>query len=139
MKKNALIAIKSFSQVDKDNVIEVITPGEFYIEENRYRAVYKETEISGMDGTTTTLMISEDSFILEREGSTNTRMEFQKGETSIAMYSTPYGMMDLQLHTKYLEIDINENGGDIVSKYSMVLSGQEPMDTKIMINIKVQE
>lgn len=47
-------------------------------------------------------------------------------------------MMDLQIDTKFLEIDIDENGGDLVAKYSMAISGQEPLMTKIVVNIKIQ-
>lgn len=138
MSKKALVSIKSFTDLDKKDVIEVVTPGEFFVDEDRYRAVYKETEISGMDGTITTLIASDDCFTLEREGTTTTKMNFKKGETDISLYSTKYGVMDLQIHTKYLEMDVNEDGGNIVAKYSMTLSGQQPINTKIMINIKVE-
>ncbi|GAB6169206.1 DUF1934 domain-containing protein [Clostridium carnis] len=139
MGKKALISVKSFTEIDKKDVIEVVTPGMFYVCDDGFKAEYEETEISGMKGTTTTLSIFEDIFILEREGSTSTKMDFKKGETAISLYNTPYGMMDLQIHTEYLEIDINENGGDIIAKYSMSLSGQDPIMTKIAVNIKLSE
>ncbi|AYE34721.1 DUF1934 domain-containing protein [Clostridium septicum] len=138
MQKDAIISIKSFTELDKKDIIEVVTPGKFFVEGNMFKAVYEETEISGMAGTTTTLSITDEMFILEREGSTATKMEFKKGDTSISLYNTPYGMMDLQIDTKFLEIDIDENGGDLVAKYSMAISGQEPLMTKIVVNIKIQ-
>ena len=80
MEKSAVISIRSFSDLDKDEVIEVVTPGKFHLGESEFKAVYEESEISGMDGTTTTLVIKDDVLVLEREGSTSTRMEFKKGE-----------------------------------------------------------
>lgn len=138
MKKNAIISVKSISELDKKDIIEVITPGEFIIEEGSFKAIYEETELSGMKGTVTTVNIFEKDFILERVGTTNTKMEFEIDKTAISLYNTPYGVMDLQIHTNELDIDINENGGDIRAKYSMGFSGQPPIITEIWINIKVQ-
>ena len=45
--------------------------------------------------------------------------------------------MDLQIHTEELEINVNENGGDIRAKYNMGFSGQPPIITEIWINIKL--
>ncbi|ATD55946.1 DUF1934 domain-containing protein [Clostridium chauvoei] len=138
MEKNAVISVKSFTDLDKKDIIEVVTPGKFLIDEDGFKAIYEETEISGMDGTTTTLKILGDSFVLERQGNVSTKMDFKKGETSVSLYNTPYGMMDLQIHTDYLEIDMDENGGDLIAKYSMAISGQEPIMTKISVNVKIQ-
>ena len=51
MEKSAVISIRSFSDLDKDEVIEVVTPGKFHLGESEFKAVYEESEISGMDGT----------------------------------------------------------------------------------------
>ena len=53
MEKSAVISIRSFSDLDKDEVIEVVTPGKFHLGESEFKAVYEESEISGMDGATT--------------------------------------------------------------------------------------
>ena len=136
MKKNAVISLKSFNELDTEDVIEVVTPGEFFVTEDGFKAVYEETEISGMDGTTTILTMLDDALVLEREGSTSAKMDFKKGETSISLYNTPYGVLDLQIHTEDLDIVIDENGGNIVAKYSLELAGQPPITTKLAVNIK---
>lgn len=138
MKKKSIISVKSISELDKKDVIEVITPGDFIIEEGRFKGIYEETELSGMKGTTTTINIFEDNFILERTGTTNTKMEFELDKTAVSLYNTPYGVMDLQIHTEDLEINVDENGGNIRAKYAMGFSGQPPIMTEIWIGIKVQ-
>jgi uncharacterized beta-barrel protein YwiB (DUF1934 family) len=136
MNKKAYISLKSSNNLDKEEIIEVVTLGEFIINEDRFVAVYEETEISGMGGTTTTLTMLKDELILEREGSTTAKMNFKKGENSISLYNTPYGFLDLQVHTEYLLMDIDENGGNIVVKYTMELGEQNPILTNLVINIK---
>lgn len=137
MEKRAVISVKSFSDLDPNDVIEVVTPGKFVINEDGFKAIYDESEISGMDGTTTTLNIKNDLMILERAGSTTTNMEFKEGEVAVSLYNTPYGVLDLNVDTKKLKINVDENGGEIYSKYILGLEGQEGITTELNIKIKV--
>ena len=136
MEKSAVISIRSFSDLDKDEIIEVVTPGKFHLGESEFKAVYEESDISGMDGTTTTLVIKDDVLVLEREGSTSTRMEFKKGEDVISLYNTPYGMMNINISTKELDIDMDEDGGVIYTKYVLGLEGQPGITTELKVKIR---
>ena len=137
MEKRAIISVKSFSDIDPNEAIEVVTPGTFIIHDEWFKAIYEESEISGMDGTTTTLNIKDNSMVLERVGSINTNMEFKEGVTAVSLYNTPYGILDLNVDTKKLKINIDENGGEIHSKYVLGLEGQEGISTELSIKIKV--
>ena len=137
MKKKAVISLRSFNDLDTDDIIEVVTPGEFLIIEDGFKAIYEETELSGMSGTTTTLTILNDKLVLEREGNISAKMDFKKGETSVSLYNTPYGVLDLQIYTEDLNVDINENGGKITAEYSMELAGQPPIINKLAVNVKI--
>lgn len=139
MKKKAIISVSSKQKIDESDVIEVVTPGDFYEKDGLYYAVYKETEISGMEGTTTTLKISNDKFSIIRTGSTSAKMEFNKKAESVSMYNTPYGTLELKIETKTLSIDVGEKGGEIEVNYNMGVSGQTPYNTDLKINIKAQE
>ena len=137
MEKRAIISVKSSSNLDSNEVIEVVTPGKFIVGENGFKAIYEESEISGMEGTTTTLNIHTDMMVLERVGSTTTNMEFKEGAMAVSLYNTPYGVLDLNVDTEKLNININENGGEIYSKYTLGLDGQEGIVTELNIKIKV--
>lgn len=136
MEKSAIISVRSFSDLNKDEVIEVVTPGKFHLGESEFKAVYEESEISGMDGTTTTLVIKDDALILEREGSTTTRMEFKKGEEVVSLYNTPYGMMNINISTKELDIDMDDDGGVIYTKYILGLEGQSGITIELKVKIR---
>lgn len=137
MEKKAIISIRSFSDLDNDDGIEVVTPGKFIFNNDGFEATYEESKISGMEGTTTILKIKDESMVLERIGSTTTIMEFKEGETAVSLYNTPYGMLDLNIDTKKLDINIDENGGEVYSKYILGLSGQEGIITELRVKIKV--
>lgn len=139
MKKKALISVVS-KQGEKDaESIEVVTPGTFYKRNESYYAVYSETEISGMEGTTTTLKISPQKFSLIRMGSTTATMDFETKSKTVSMYNTPYGTLELNIDTKELEMNVNDNGGEIFINYKMSIAGQKPQNTSLKINIKAQD
>ncbi|PRR80413.1 putative beta-barrel protein YwiB [Clostridium liquoris] len=140
MKKTALISVSSKQSKKENDTIEVVTPGSFYKKENCYYVVYNETEISGMEGTTTTFKINsqDNKFSLIRIGTTSTKMEFQKSTGDISLYNTPYGTLELKIDTKELNMDINDNGGNVFVSYDMSVAGQKPQNTSLKINIKAQ-
>ena len=120
-------------------MIEVVSPGSFEKIEDGFKATYEETEISGMEGTTTILTIKENQVILEREGTTSTKMIFKEDEDSIVLYNTPYGMLEIAISTNNLDVKIDEDGGKLDIEYEMSVYGQPPFNTKLSLSIKVQE
>jgi uncharacterized beta-barrel protein YwiB (DUF1934 family) len=138
MKKKAIISVSS-KQTDEEEPIEVVTPGSFYKKNDSYYAVYKETELSGMEGTTTTLKIKKDKFSLIRMGSTSTKMDFDEDKKNVSMYKTPYGTIELRIKTNSLNINVDEQGGDIMINYKISTAGQALKNTKLKVNIKVNE
>ncbi|MGL5649050.1 MAG: DUF1934 domain-containing protein [Clostridium sp.] len=138
MEKNAIIKIISNATMENDELIEVLTQGKYKLEDNIYKAVYSETELSGMKGTETSLVIEDDIVTLERVGSTSTKMVFKKNEITVALYNTPYGMLELEILTKNLEKEVNENGGNVLIEYEMRVIGQEPFQTKINLQIEAK-
>lgn len=139
MSKKAIISICSTQDIGEKEKIEVVTVGEFSINGDEFIATYDETEISGMEGTKTTLKIKGNKVVLHREGTTSTKMEFQKDNTQVALYNTPYGMLELKTSTKELDLDVDEKGGNISIKYHLIAGGQEPIKTNLDMKIKVED
>ena len=139
MGKKAIISVISNANIEEDDMIEVVSPGSFEKIEDGFKATYEETEISGMEGTTTILKIKENQVILEREGTTSTKMIFKEDEDSIVLYNTPYGMLEIAISTNNLDVKIDEDGGKLDIEYEMSVYGQPPFNTKLSLSIKVQE
>lgn len=136
LKKKAIISISSRQNNMNDSAIEVVTPGEFYKDNDAYCAEYYETEISGMEGTRTTLRISPEKFSLLRVGTTNAEMNFEKNNKAITIYNTPYGVIEMKIETLDLKVNIDEFGGDLLVNYNLVIAGEKPQNTVLKVNIK---
>ena len=135
MKKKAVITIKSNTLENDDDLVEVVSVGEFEKIDDGFVVKYDETEISGMDGTETTMIIKEDSFDLIREGTTETKMEFKKNKENIVLYKIPYGIMNIKTYTKGLYIDVNECGGTVELAYTLILEEEQVVKTNLFVNI----
>lgn len=139
MDKKAVISITSNSSLGETDKIEVVSPGKYIKIDNGYKAVYEETELSGMEGTTTTVTIKDSEVILEREGTTTTKMVFNEEQPSVSLYNTPYGMLEITVSTSSLSVDMNDNGGELQIDYDMAIAGQMPLNTSLYLKIKTQE
>lgn len=137
MNKKAIITVDSAVLNDEEDLIGVVTPGDFYQIEDGFKAEYDETKLSGMEGTKTTIIIREDSFDLIREGTTETKMEFKNNEKTVSLYKTPYGVLDISIDTRKLDIDVNEEGGTINTMYILEIGNQPALKTNLTIDIKV--
>ena len=54
---------------------------------------YQESELTGLEGTTTRVHIDGGRVTLLREGNTNSQMVFEEGRRHLSMYETPYGRL----------------------------------------------
>lgn len=138
MKKKALISICSSQKSSNSDKVEVITPGSYSKDGEGYLAIYDETKISGMEGTTTTLKIFNDKISLVREGTTNAFMEFSKNNRHTSLYNTPYGDLEIVVNTLDMKVDMGDEGGEVFINYNLSISGQLAEPTELKINIKAQ-
>ena len=135
MVKNAVVTVQSRVSVE-DELIEVVTPGKFYITKSGYKSEYDETKLSGMEGTKTTMIIKNNYFKLNRVGTTETNMEFEINKQSVSLYKTPFGAMSVVIDTKSLEINVDDNGGIVHIVYTLNVEGQQLIETDLNVVIR---
>ncbi len=120
----------------EENVIELITQGKLYTKNGSYYLVYDETELSGMEGSTTTLKIQEHKISMKRFGNNSSSLIFEKGQRHRAEYITAYGDMSLEVMTDKVDINISETGkGNIDLLYRLNLSKDMESNNHLTIDI----
>jgi len=105
--------------------LELVTEGTFYKEENSFMATYKETKITGMEGTTTTVTISPERVILTRAGSVNSQMIFEKGQKHVSYYDTVHGAFTIGVFTNAIKVNMNEHGGELKIDYHLEIDNAD--------------
>ncbi len=108
-----------------DNSIELVAFGHIGKINEKIYITYKETELTGLEGTTTLLKIDKQSVTLIRTGSIlQQKQEFSLGKKSFSEYTTPYGTMQLGAFTKKMFIEESDNGYHIFIEYELDIDGQ---------------
>jgi len=54
-----------------------------------------------------------------------------------SLYKTPYGVLDIRIDTRKLNINVDEKGGSINTVYLLEIGGQPVLKTNLSIDIKV--
>ncbi|MGB9780224.1 DUF1934 domain-containing protein [Caldanaerobacter sp.] len=136
--KKAIISVKGMQRNDIDEVdtIELITEGSFYIKGDTFYVVYEESELSGMDGTTTTLKITRDKVTLLRFGTNKSKMIFEKNKRHETDYNTPYGKILLGIMSTDLAVDMGETGGEVKIKYVLDLNNQRVSNNELHLRVR---
>ena len=137
MEKDVVISIKGTQRYDNNDpdVIELVTQGRLTREGESYTLSYQESELTGLEGTLTTIQVDGEQVTLMRVGEFTSQMVFQEGRRHLSMYNTPYGAMAIGVNTRHLLAELNDQGGDIEIDYSIeidhALAGRSVFQIKI--------
>ena len=121
MEKEVVISVKGIQTYEETSpdAVELVTKGRMAQEGESYTLSYQESELTGLEGTLTTIQVDGDQVTLMRVGEFNSQMVFQEGRRHLSMYNTPYGAMAIGVHTLHLLADLDGQGGRIEVDYTI--------------------
>lgn len=139
MENNVILSIQGI-QIQEDEIaqpIELITEGRLARRgEQGYALSYLESELTGMEGTRTTFQIEEGRVTLLREGEVNSQMVFEEGLRHLSLYDTPYGSLEIGVHTRRMKVDLDKNGGQIEISYAIEINHAVTGENCFKIDVK---
>lgn len=106
---------------DKENV-EFITEALFRREQEGYSVEYRETEVTGMEGTITLIQFRPKEISISRRGMTNSHLQFEEGTKHLTMYETEAGMLSMGVIAENVFVQIDENGGRADFDYQLEIN-----------------
>lgn len=141
MTDNVIISIKGrqlYAESSPDEV-ELVTSGTLKRDgAGGYVVSYAETELTGLEGTTTRLHVDGGRVTLLREGNVNSQMVFEEGRRHLSMYETPYGALSIGINTRRMRSTLGEAGGDLEIDYAIeidnLLAGQNLFRMNVRAN-----
>lgn len=121
MKKQMMLTIAGTQRFGDEppEHTELVTEAEMELQEGVLLLSYEESELTGMEGTTTTFRIEPDRLTLVRTGAVQSRMVFAEGEVDKSLYNTGFGAMMISVRTEKLELHMDENGGEMTVAYAI--------------------
>ena len=122
MTDNVIISIKGkqlYAESGPDEM-ELVTSGVLKRDSRGgFMVSYQESELTGLEGTTTKLHVHGGRVTLLREGGVNSQMVFEEGRRHLSMYETPYGELSIGVNTKRMRSTLGEAGGDLEIDYAI--------------------
>ena len=109
-----------FDGIDPDET-ELMTEGTMALTEDGMVLSYEESELTGMEGTTTTFEVKGPRVTLTRSGAVNSQMAFEEGRQHTSLYETPFGELSVDIQTSELKHNLSERGGLMEIKYSIAV------------------
>ena len=121
MKKDVVLSIRGRQTYagQEPDVIELVTEGTMDFRDGGWDISYQESDLTGMEGVTTTFRVEPDKIILRRTGKLNSEMVFQKGIAHDSLYQMAFGALMLTVKATYMFFDIVPDGGVIDLVYDI--------------------
>lgn len=124
----------------EENVIEMMTEGKYYEKNGSMFLVYDESELSGMEGSTTTLKIDDKEnrqVMMKRFGNNQSKLIFEKGIRHKTLYQTLYGAMDMEVLTSQIILvkDEEKSLKKLDLSYKLCVAGDTELKNKLTIDI----
>ena len=144
MEKDVIISIRGtqdYSGTDPDTM-ELVTEGKLAVQDGALCLSYEESELTGMEGTTTVFQVEPEKVTLLRLGSVQSEMVFEEGHRHMSLYSTPYGNMEIGVRARRLNSTLELTGGRLEIDYDIeinhMLAGQSLFRIDVRENTPVK-
>ena len=138
--KDVIINMRTIQGVDgKGDILDFLTDGIYSHEGGVSCISYEESEVTGMPGTKTSVIVSPGGVVVDRSGPVTSRMEFCEGEKSQFIYSTPYGKATLGLRTRKIDHSFDEAGGHVVIDYDIDVEHTVFAKNKLILDVKPEQ
>lgn len=106
-------------------IIQLVTEGIMEFRSGGWDISYEESELTGLEGVTTTFRIEPEKVTLTRTGALNSTMIFQENVAHESLYQMPFGALLLTVQATRVFFDIVPDGGVIDLSYNISIENSE--------------
>ena len=131
-------SIHSYDQADEDS-LEFSTDGHYYFDGENGCFTYMESEVTGLEGTRTSVLVMPDQVVVDRDGMITSRMIFREGLRDAFQFSTPFGAATMGIDTRRIRHHLDETGGKVEIDYVLNVEHAVVARNKFQITVKETE
>ena len=137
MKKVSISIIGSMTPTGRlEDSFELMTDGEYSVENGVSRVSYIESALTGFEGLPTSFDVEQDRVILRRGGGAISDMIFCETQKHHFLYETPYGMVTMGIDTHHIEKDLGDHGGNLEIRYDIEIDNIPVSRNSFVIDIR---
>ena len=121
-----------------DDGFELMTDGEYVLENGISTFSYVESEMTGLDGALTTFDVEPDRVVLRRGDGMDGDMIFSEERKHHFLYETPYGSVTMGIDTLSIKKNLRDDGGSLEIRYDIEVDNVPVSQNLFEIDIRAQ-
>ena len=139
--KDVVIYIRSLYGYDEkdEEAIDFSTDGLYTYDGGTACVTYLETDVTGMEGTKTSVVVTPEKVVVDRDGTVTSRMVFEPGTKHAFLYDTPVGSATMHMSTRDLRTRFNEHGGQVEIDYVLDMEHAFASRNRFRLTVKEQK
>ena len=140
MRRDVVLSIRGRqTYADQEpEVIELVTEGIMELHDGGWDIRYEESELTGLEGVTTTFRVEPGKVILTRAGKLSSQMVFQEGLSHDSLYQMAFGTLMLTVRALQVFFDITPDGGTIDLVYEINIENTQAGIIDYHLDIRVK-
>lgn len=119
--------------------IELVTDGTYEYTDGKVEICYSESELTGLEGTSTALHVTPEGVRMKRWGTMTSETFFREGTRSSFLFETPYGKAVMGLDTRKIFAHFDESGGNLILDYVLDMDHAISGRNQFQINVRKRE
>ena len=141
MKQKVMLSIRGRqTYLDQEpDVIELVTEGTMEKQGDAWQLCYEESDLTGLEGVTTTFRIEPKIITLTRTGRLNSQMVFQEGVFHNSLYQMEFGALMITVCASRIKAELTEKGGVVDLVYGIEIEQSTAGVIDYHLEIKTKE
>ena len=125
MEQPVLISVEGTQRFpgEEKQTIQIVTDGTMEHRDDTVYLRYDESEMTGMEGTTTTFAVGRDQVVLTRTGAIQTKLIFEKGKQNVGLYDMGFGTTTIGVRARRMQSSLGPEGGRLELSYGLQIGG----------------
>ena len=140
MKRPVILSIcgrQAYMDQEPDT-IELVTEGTLEYRNGGWDIQYEESNLTGLQGVTTSFRVEPDKIELKRQGRLHSHMVFERGVAHESLYEMEFGALMISVCASRIFAMLDDNGGvvDLVYRIEIEQSAAGEVDYHLQIQRK---
>ena len=130
-----ITGVQDYAGIDMEfEPVEVMTVGSYTFENGKHCITYDES-FDDSDFVKNTISIADGEIIINKSGSYDVEMIFEKDKTSMSYYSLPFGDLEMYIATRKLDLCVEDSRIMADIDYSLSMNGEHMADCHVNMDI----